>query len=215
MPLPHSIHLLQNHVSDCMRRARSTAGSSRDARSPLCATGVNEPVVTTVPCCWTLELTAAASAACGPGLVLPICKCVGHFRCSQVPRESRFCQTSRVPCLGPLDNAVSSPCPAEPSSWPCCCYAVFVFCYHFAINYAVYAISSLDTGSPLRLTHGRRDTPGSCRARSPALHVGGRDRVASWSWSCFAVYAVCGCFAAGANTARRARDDHRVRPGCC
>ena len=102
MPLPHSIHLLLNHVSDCMRRARSTAGSSRDARSPLCATGVNEPVVTTVPCCWTLELTAAASAACGPGLVLPICKCVGHFRCSQVPRESRFCQTSRVPCLAPV-----------------------------------------------------------------------------------------------------------------
>ena len=42
MPLPHSIHLLLNHVSDCMRRARSTAGSSRDARSPLCATGVND-----------------------------------------------------------------------------------------------------------------------------------------------------------------------------
>ena len=108
MPLPHSIHLLLNHVSDCMRRARSTAGSSRDARSPLCATGVNEPVVTTVPCCWTLELTAAASAACGPGLVLPICKCVGHFRCSQVPRESRFCQTSRVPCLGPLHGKALS-----------------------------------------------------------------------------------------------------------
>ena len=31
--------------------------------------------------------------------------------------------------------------------------------------------------------HDRRDVPGSCRARSPALHVGGRDRVASWSWS--------------------------------
>ena len=108
MPLPHSIHLLLNHVSDCMRRARSTAGSSRDARSPLCATGVNEPVVTTVPCCWTLELTAAASAACGPGLVLPICKCVGHFRCSQVPRESRFCQTSRVPCLGPLSDTLGT-----------------------------------------------------------------------------------------------------------
>ena len=27
--------------------------------------------------------------------------------------------------------------------------------------------------------HDRRDVPGSCRARSPALHVGGRDRVAS------------------------------------
>ena len=37
MPLPHSIHLLLNHVSDCMRRARSTAGSSRDARSLLCS----------------------------------------------------------------------------------------------------------------------------------------------------------------------------------
>ena len=46
--------------------------------------------------------------------------------------------------------------------------------------YAVYAISSLDTGSPLRhrTTQHRRDTPGSCRARSPALHVGRRDRVA-------------------------------------
>ena len=56
-------------------------------------------------------------------------------------------------------------------------------CLHKTV-YAVYnAVSSLDTGSPLRLTHGRRDTPGSCRARSPALHVGGRDRVASWSWS--------------------------------
>ena len=31
--------------------------------------------------------------------------------------------------------------------------------------------------------HDRRDVPRSCRARSPALHVGGRDRVASWSWS--------------------------------
>ena len=95
------------HVSDCMRRARSTAGSSRDARSPLCATGVNEPVVTTVPCCWTLELTAAASTACGPGLILPICKCAVHFRRSQVPRESRFCQTSHVPCRGPLSRGTA------------------------------------------------------------------------------------------------------------
>ena len=31
---------------------------------------------------------------------------------------------------------------------------------------------------------GRRDTPGSCRAHSPALRVGGRVRVALWSWSC-------------------------------
>ena len=31
--------------------------------------------------------------------------------------------------------------------------------------YAVYAISSLDTGVSLRLKHGRRDVPGSCRAR--------------------------------------------------
>ena len=50
--------------------------------------------------------------------------------------------------------------------------------------YAVYAISSLDTGSSLRhRTQNmqlRRDTPGSCRARSPALHVGRRDRVASY-----------------------------------
>ena len=47
--------------------------------------------------------------------------------------------------------------------------------------YAVYAISSLDTSSPLRhrTRQRRRGTPGSCRARSPALHVGGRDRVAS------------------------------------
>ena len=30
----------------------------------------------------------------------------------------------------------------------------------------------------------RRDTPRSCRAHSPALHVGRRDRVASRSWSC-------------------------------
>ena len=30
----------------------------------------------------------------------------------------------------------------------------------------------------------RRDTSGSCRAHSPALLVGRRDRVASWSWSC-------------------------------
>ena len=30
----------------------------------------------------------------------------------------------------------------------------------------------------------RRDTTGSCRAHSPALHVGRRDRVAQWSWSC-------------------------------
>ena len=46
--------------------------------------------------------------------------------------------------------------------------------------YAVYAISSLDTGSPLRHRtqnmQRRRDT--SCRARSPALHVGRTDRVA-------------------------------------
>ena len=40
-------------------------------------------------------------------------------------------------------------------------------------------VSSLDTSLPLRLTHGRRDELGSCRARSPALHVGRRDRVAS------------------------------------
>ncbi len=44
-----------------------------------------------------------------------------------------------------------------------------------AAVYAVYAISSLDTGSPLKhRTQNmqlRRDTPGSCRARSPALHV--------------------------------------------
>ena len=50
--------------------------------------------------------------------------------------------------------------------------------YVYAV-YAVYAISSLDTGVSLRLKHGRRDVPGSCRARSPALHVGRRDRVAS------------------------------------
>ena len=54
----------------------------------------------------------------------------------------------------------------------------------FFTVYAVYAISSLDTGSPLRHRtqnmQRRRDTPGSCRARSPALHVGRRDRVASY-----------------------------------
>ena len=52
-------------------------------------------------------------------------------------------------------------------------YAVYV--------YAVYAISSLDTSSPLRhrTRQRRRGTLGSCRARSPALLVGGRDRVAS------------------------------------
>ena len=49
------------------------------------------------------------------------------------------------------------------------------------VRFAVYAISSLDTSSPLRhrTRQRRRGTPGSCRARSPALLVGGRDRVAS------------------------------------
>ena len=54
--------------------------------------------------------------------------------------------------------------------------------------YAVYAISSLDTEPSLKhRTQNmqlRRDATGSCRAHSPALHVGRRDRVASWSWSC-------------------------------
>ena len=54
--------------------------------------------------------------------------------------------------------------------------------FHCPAVYAVYAISSLDTSSPLRhrTRQRRRDTPGSCRARSPALHVGRRDRVASY-----------------------------------
>ena len=57
------------------------------------------------------------------------------------------------------------------------------------VVYAVYAISSLDTDPSLR--HGtqncvglRRDTTGSCRAHSPALHVGRRDRVASHGQQC-------------------------------
>ena len=52
--------------------------------------------------------------------------------------------------------------------------------------YAVFAISSLDTELSLRhrtqnMQLVRRDTTGSCRAHSPALHVGRRDRVASRS----------------------------------
>ena len=73
--------------------------------------------------------------------------------------------------------------------------------------YAVYAISSLDTGSPLRLTHGRRDTPGSCRARFPALHVGGRDRVA--------VYAVYAVSSLDTGSPLRLTHGRRDTPGSC
>ena len=68
-----------------------------------------------------------------------------------------------------------------------CCHAVSRPA-RSSLVYAVYAISSLDTGSPLSYRtqnmQPRRDTPGSCRAHSPTLHVGTRDRVASRPWSC-------------------------------
>ncbi len=58
---------------------------------------------------------------------------------------------------------------------------LIVYVYAVYAVYAVHAISSLDTGSPLRHRtqnmQRRRDAPGSCRAHSPALHVGRRGRV--------------------------------------
>ena len=47
--------------------------------------------------------------------------------------------------------------------------AIVVYC--LCCLCCLCSFSSLDTGLPLRLMHGRRDEPGSCRARSPALHV--------------------------------------------
>ena len=74
-----------------------------------------------------------------------------------------------------------SACPRAGTRVPCRCgvYRVGVYC---CAVYAVYAVSSLDTSLPLRhrTRQRRRDELGSCRARSPALHVGRRDRVASY-----------------------------------
>ena len=84
------------------------------------------------------------------------------------PRR-RCCSIYAMHAVGPIHPYSANPPRPLPPTFVVVCV------------YAVYAVSSLDTGVPLRhrTRQRRRDVPGSCRARSPALHVGRRDRVAS------------------------------------